>query len=261
MSPSGVQIFRNEAVFGRLAFRVPGSHDGAFESSLLGMEFLQLHKNPQSHNASPSLATFKLELDAAIMASPELSARLQYLNDSAHLLAAAAPETSRHLMSRHNSLLFDSNLDPSEAQKRKACGACGTIMILGWNGVLELKQPGRKNRRRHGGVSKTQRAVVYTCECCRRKTRHPFPAPRQKYNPGTKSSKPAPVSATASASSRTPQAKDVPTVSQSSNSSSKKRAKNRKQGSLQAILAKQKASEGASGSGFGLDLMDFMKNG
>lgn len=192
------------------------------------------------------------------MAPPELSARLQYLNDSAHLLSATAPETSRHLMSRHDSLLFDSSLDPPNTQKRKACGACGTIMILGWNGVLELKQPGRKNKRRQGKVSKPQRAVVYTCDCCGSKTRNSFPAPHQKYKPGTKSSKA--VSAAAAASSAT-LTKGNPGLGQSSNSNSKKRAKSRKQSSLQAILAKQKASEGASASGFGLNLMDFMKNG
>ncbi|TVY26178.1 hypothetical protein LHYA1_G005360 [Lachnellula hyalina] len=193
------------------------------------------------------------------MTSPELSARLQYLNDSAHLLAATAPETSRHLMSRHDSLLFDSNLDPPTTQKRKACGACGSIMILGWNGVLELKQPGRKNTRRQGKVSNPQRAVIYTCDCCGSKTRNYFPTPHQKYKPRTKPSKTVPILATASPG--TAQTKETPSLGQSSNSSSKKRAKSRKQGSLQAILAKQKASEGASASGFGLDLMDFMKNG
>ncbi|TVY49943.1 hypothetical protein LOCC1_G000472 [Lachnellula occidentalis] len=213
----------------------------------------------ESHNASLSLAIFTSELEAIIMAAPEVSARLRYLNDSAHLLAATAPETSRHLMSRHDSLLFDSNLNPPNTQKRKACGACGTIMILGWNGVLEIEQPGRKNKRRQGKVSNPQRAVVYTCNCCGSKTRNSFPTPPQKYKPGTKSSKTVPISATAS--SRTPQTKDTPSLGQSLNSNSKKRAKSRKQGSLQAILAKQKAAEGASASGFGLDLMDFMKNG
>ncbi|TVY18300.1 Uncharacterized protein LARI1_G004730 [Lachnellula arida] len=193
------------------------------------------------------------------MASPELSARLQYLNDSAHLLAATAPETSRHLMSRHDSLLFDSNLDPPNTQKRKACGACGTIMILGWNGVLELKQLGRKNKRRQGKVSNPPRAVVYKCDCCGSKTRKSLPTPLQKHKPGTKSSKA--VSVADAASSGTLQTKENPGLGQSSNANSKKRAKSRKQSSLQAILAKQKASEGASASGFGLDLMDFMKNG
>jgi hypothetical protein len=62
-------------------------------------------------------------------------------------------------------------------------------------------------------------------------------------------------------SSKALQQVEVSAPNQPSNSNSKKRAKSRKQGSLSAILAKQKASQGASGSGFGLDLMDFMNNG
>lgn len=197
----------------------------------------------------------KATLNAAIMATPELSARLRYLNDTAHLLAATAPETSRYLMSQHNSLLFDSNVELPEAQNDNACGACGSIMILGWNGSLEFKQLGRKNI----GVSTPRRRnAVYTCDSCGRKTRRYMPEPRQKVSSESKSAEATPVSATSS--SGPPQKEKAPALAQPASSNSKKRAKTRKQGSLQAILDKQKASQGASGSGFGLDLMDFMKN-
>jgi hypothetical protein len=44
------------------------------------------------------------------------------------------------------------------------------------------------------------------------------------------------------------------------NASSRKRAKIRKHGGLQALLAKSKeAGSHSSGGGFGLDLLDFMK--
>lgn len=189
------------------------------------------------------------------MASPELSARLRYLNDSAHLLATVAPETSRHLMLRHNSLLGDSNLETSEAQEGKACGACGTIIIIGWNGTLQTQRARNRNTR-HGEASKTGRIMLYKCDSCGRTTRHHVAVAPQ--NTRTKSITSKPVPSLAPAFSDTP-AKSA--TIQTSTSSSKKRAKSRKQGSLQAMLAKQKESQALPGSGFGLDLMDFMKNG
>jgi len=218
---------------------------------------LNLPEQPQLHNASPSPTSLTVELDAAIMASPELSARLRFLNDAAHLLATSAPETSRHLMSRQHLLLSDSNLDHVEDQKPRACWACGTIMILGWNGTFEDPRASRKSTLR--GKALKKKAMVYTCDCCSRKTRFPIPPPPKISRSKSASSKAMPVSA--STSSNKPQPVGSPASSQLSNPSSKKRAKSRKQGSLSAILAKQKASQGASGSGFGLDLMDFMNNG
>lgn len=192
------------------------------------------------------------------MASSELLTHLRYLNDAAHLLAASAPETSRHLMLRQNSLLLDSNLDRPESQQHKACGACGTIKILGWNGTLETDQTGRKGKRRREAV-RTEKFLVYTCDSCGRKTRHPVPAPPKISRPQPRSSRSIPISAPSS--SNTAQPSGAPGPAQTSNSNSKKRAKNRKQSSLSALLAKQKASQGGSGSGFGLDLMDFMNKG
>ncbi|TVY82057.1 Uncharacterized protein LSUE1_G005548 [Lachnellula suecica] len=189
------------------------------------------------------------------MASPELSARLRFLNDSAHLLVASAPETSRHLMSKHNYLLFDSYIDISDAQRRKACVACGTIMIMGWNGTLETQRTRRKGKRREE-ASQPAKVMVYKCESCGNKTRHPLPGPPRAIRSKATYSKAVPPSS----STATSLSKEPPAPTQSPNSSSKKRAKSRKQGSLQAILAKQKAQE-TTGSGFGLDLMDFMKKG
>ncbi|KAH6679256.1 hypothetical protein B0J14DRAFT_473362 [Halenospora varia] len=187
------------------------------------------------------------------MASHEVSARLRYLNESAYLLAATAPATSKHLMSRHNGLLFENTLDPSEEQRRTACGACGTIMILGWEGTLELQ-------RRQGKKGKSDvipRSLVYNCHCCSRKTRHPITiitaSPRGR--PKSISSRPE-LSPKVSHLTNTSSQKPSPAAN-SSNTNTKKRAK-RKQGGLSAILAKQKASQEVR-PGFGLDILDFIK--
>ncbi|KIN01277.1 hypothetical protein OIDMADRAFT_41876 [Oidiodendron maius Zn] len=163
------------------------------------------------------------------MASPELSARLRYLNDSAHLLATTAPATSRYLMSRCNTLMFERDIEQSDTQRRNICGACGTIMVLGWEGTMQLEsQRPRRRCNSQKAVPKTSKAVVYKCESCSRANSSPV------------------------------RASPVVNAPLSTNASSKKRAKARKQSGLEALLAKKKSSE-ATTTGFGLNLMDFMK--
>ncbi|KAH8684402.1 hypothetical protein BGZ60DRAFT_523623 [Tricladium varicosporioides] len=184
------------------------------------------------------------------MASKELSARLQYLNESSHLLAAIAPVTSKHLMACQNDLLFESNLDPSEDQRRAACRACGTIMILGWEGTVEVQ--GRQKRKGKSDV--IQGSLVYNCHCCGRKTRHPIITSSSRSRPKSISSKPE-ISPKASQPTNTFGLKPSLTADTAS-TNSKKRPK-RKYGGLSAILAKQKASQVQPG--FGLDILDFIK--
>ncbi|KAE9380341.1 hypothetical protein N431DRAFT_324423 [Stipitochalara longipes BDJ] len=163
------------------------------------------------------------------MSSSELPARLRFLNDSAHLLATAAPSTSRHLRSRCNALMSENELALSDAQKQDACGACGTIVIQGWEGTMHTEsQPSqRKKARLNGQAAKQTKTLTYQCKTCGRTTRFLLGTP-------------------SSATRRKP-----------ISSNSKKRAKARKRGSLEALLAAKKA--GPKVSGFGLDLMDFMK--
>ncbi|PMD35334.1 hypothetical protein L207DRAFT_436121 [Hyaloscypha variabilis F] len=165
------------------------------------------------------------------MSSLELSARLRFLNDSAHLLVTAAPSTSRHLRSRCNALMSENELAPSETNKRDACGGCGTIAILGWEGTMhtESQSSQQKKIRLNGQPAKQTKTMVYQCKTCGRKTRLPLGTP-------------------SSATRRKPI---------SSEPRFKKRAKARKRGGLEALLAARKPDSAASG--FGLDLMDFMK--
>lgn len=194
------------------------------------------------------------------MASTELSARLRYLNDSAHLLAITAPATSKYLMTSRNTLMFDRNIEQSEAQRRNVCGACGTIMVLGWDATMKMESQRRRRKKKSIDQSKdvqnTTKAMVYECESCSRVTRFPIalPKPRnkirlQRQTPSVGAGGTIPTQAKANPN---------PDIPLSTNASSKKRAKARKQSGLEAILAKKKSSE-ASSSGFGLNLMDFMK--
>ncbi len=210
------------------------------------------------------LATPRALSNAYTMSSPALSARLKYLNDSAHLLATTAPQTSAYLMSRCNNLMFDNDLDQTEGHRRHVCGACGNITVLGWTGTrLVEKLKTRKARRivtsKQDKLGKQRaKAIIYKCELCSRDTRQDINtiAPRS-LQAGTKALRVVLDVSTPSSNEETP---GKTASSAMSNASSRKRAKVRKLGGLQALLAKNKDTRGrGSGGGFGLDLLDLMK--
>ncbi|KAG0645889.1 hypothetical protein D0Z07_8053 [Hyphodiscus hymeniophilus] len=205
------------------------------------------------------------------MASPDLTARLRYLNDSAHLLAMTAPSTSKHLMSQCNALMFADGIDPPDSHKRKACGACGTIMVLGWDGKLEM-QPKRGRRGKSGtSVTDRARAMVYECGSCGRKTRFytstaqssvskhsSAPGLHMKHLTSSTQVSDASQSELFKPKSRSNTiATSISTSTLSGDSSKRKRTKSRKQSGLEAVLARQKATDSRGSSGF--DLLDFMK--
>ncbi|TGO15808.1 hypothetical protein BTUL_0035g00110 [Botrytis tulipae] len=194
------------------------------------------------------------------MADLELAARLRYLNESAHFLAKSAPTTSKYLVSQCNSLMFDHEIEQPDLSKRGSCSACGSIMMLGSEGKLEVKSQSLKQkpiRKRAKGASSVEKAMIYTCGSCNKMARHRLgPAPvasRSKHGAVQHGavSNPNPLPAQNLTTANT-------IGTPSTNASSKKRAKHRKLGGLGALLAKQKASQTGS-SGFGLDLMDLME--
>jgi RNase P subunit RPR2 len=188
------------------------------------------------------------------MADPDLVARLTFLDKAATLLLASVPETSRTLMSDHSTISFDNDANASNGQTQGACGACGTLIVLGHQGTLRFDklQSKKQKSKNTQQTSKQPNQIIYTCNTCGRFTQLTTSTrtkpPRQRHV--------------------TP--KDVvihaaqPTQPQTANSNQpnagvKKRSKSGKKGGLAAMLAKQKDSQ-ASSSGFGLNLMDFMKN-
>jgi ribonuclease MRP protein subunit SNM1 len=200
-----------------------------------------------------------IAFNEANMTSPEVSARLKFLNDSAHLLAITAPAVSRHVMSTYNALLSENNLEPTESHRRGTCGACGTIMILGQSAGLDhSRQLKRPDKGMHNATR--NKSIIYHCEFCNERTHHRIPTSLPRHKPRTKRvSELAPVNSTKTTSSSTKsQLLSRPVAPETSNNSSKKRAKTRKLGGLQALLAKQKVSQSIS-PGFGLDMSDFMK--
>ena len=195
------------------------------------------------------------------MASGAVSARLRYLSDSAHLLAGTAPATSAHLMSQCNGLMFDNDLEPSDAYRRKSCGACGNIMLPGISSKMhketrEIAKRKGKSDKRGSNPSLQARAIVYKCSFCQKNTRLPLPTTTSTaIRKSTKNHSHA-VSLKATSSVTPGNSASESSTPTSANASSKKRAKSRKHGGLQALLAKKNEPQS---SGFGLDLMDLMK--
>jgi RNase P subunit RPR2 len=202
------------------------------------------------------------------MANEVLAPSLDFLTDAAHLLARAAPETSAHLMTQRNALMFHNGMALSDAQRQHVCGSCGHIMIPGQESILKLeaektrrKRQSKSRIRKPGGAKPASKPTAtpagrlknWVCGKCERYTKIRLPpAPRmvRRVRPVTTAG-----SSTAKSSFKAaPSLVDPPKAS--ANASSKKRAKNRKQG-LQALL--QQSQSSSSKAGLGLSLTDFMK--
>lgn len=176
------------------------------------------------------------------MAVSELPGTIDFLTDAAHLLRTTAPETSAHLMSRRGQLLQQYGIAISDIQQQHTCGGCGLIMIPGQEATLRIDARRSVRKRTKGakaeaGVGSTPYHTPATegpcktfhCDNCQRDTKIPLPAP----GPAVRRKKVAQSKAKKVSSAPVEQPK------QTTNASSKKRAKSRKVG-LQALLSGQK---------------------
>ncbi|KAJ8125520.1 hypothetical protein O1611_g8118 [Lasiodiplodia mahajangana] len=211
------------------------------------------------------------------MATDHIPSTLSFLTDAAHLLAFASPETSAHLMSQRNSFMFNNDLDQPDVQRQRVCGCCGHIMIVGYGDLLGIDSSKIARRNKRKSSSSGQKAKerpprsgcrkTLTCEKCGRYTTINLPpparVPKRRLNQVLRAAPMAVGASEATASSsRSTSAPRAGALSSepaktTANASSKKRAKNRKQG-LQALL--QQTSNSKPQAGLGLSLADFMQN-
>ncbi|PKX95307.1 ribonuclease P Rpr2/Rpp21/SNM1 subunit [Aspergillus novofumigatus IBT 16806] len=189
--------------------------------------------------------------------------RLNFLKDSACMLDSLSLSTASHLLMVHNRILHDEFKPLTQRQLDFACGACGSIRKPERTKTIEIRK--RKAKSSSSSASKKASALgatVYKCLRCHRRTVKPAARPNITSKPDTTA---APVSTTQSTTSTT--AKSVSPAAQSGeadrssktadNASSKKRAKARKQGGLQALLASKQQSQSKSSQS--LDLFDFLQ--
>lgn len=191
----------------------------------------------------------------------EYSSQLAFLKDSAHSLLSQSPSTAAHLLAVHNQILHHQLKPLNQRQKDAFCGACGTIRNPESTRTFQIQ------KKRTSGPSSKEisdgRATVYKCLRCGRRTVKPLLRDPIRSNIPTSSpettSTPAfqPSSSTAEAPARSQRGPETAEQAKpgktAENASSKKRAKARKQGGLQALLASKQQSQSS------LDLFDFLQ--
>ena len=178
------------------------------------------------------------------------AARLSFLQTSARTLFLSSPSTSRHLLTQSTELAHSQNAH-FRTNPEDACAACGSLLLPGWSTSISLAPERSKTRRGACSVEKhihTKR-LVRKCSTCDRITKG-----KVAYRP--KHSK---IKATTAAASQTAVegiAVTKPASEKSNRTSSKKRAKARKdrQG-LQALLDRSLQNKSSPR----LDLMDLMQ--
>ena len=206
------------------------------------------------------------------MSRPASQSRLNHLEKSAYLLALEAPQTSAYLQAEYTRLLSEAGVHPSAARAGEVCGSCGTIMLPGLTAKI------RKGANTSGSSSSSEGEIAtarpsasvstgraHICCRCSAVTKYSIV---QKPNNTLRSVKGLPEASTKNkvASSSTVRCNDK-TLSRKEhgsttrNKSSKGRAKARKTGGLQAMLAKSKSHSAIAlqSVGFGMDLMDIVK--
>ncbi|KAL4882601.1 hypothetical protein BJY04DRAFT_37417 [Aspergillus karnatakaensis] len=177
----------------------------------------------------------------------EHTPRLNFLKVSASALSSSSPSTAAFLISAHNSILLEEQKPPNQRLHDSFCGACGSPRQSEWTKTTSIKTKSQKR----ATSSFADGASVHKCMRCRRRT----------FTPGRISSR-AISTAVPIARSQTSTATATPVLDQkpaskaTDNASSKKRAKARKQGGLQALLAAKQSQPKASQS---LDLFDFLQ--
>ncbi|RDW79042.1 ribonuclease P Rpr2/Rpp21/SNM1 subunit [Aspergillus mulundensis] len=173
--------------------------------------------------------------------------RLNFLKDSASSLSSMSPSTAAYLMSAHNAIFHEDHKPLNQRLHDSFCGACGCPRRSEHTKVASIKKSQKRVTPSPAKGLTADGATVYKCLRCGRRT----------VTPSRTLSKPAPpiipiVDSTA-AKAQPDQALASRTAE---NASSKKRAKARKQGGLQALLATKQSQAGPSKS---LDLFDFLQ--
>ena len=176
-----------------------------------------------------------------------IDARQEFLNRAADALAAS-PSTSSHLLALHTQLLHENSKALNTTQKKEYCGACGSLRKPQWTRVTDIKPKSIKAS--SASASSASVATVYKCLRCRERTvleSKKKTAPKSLRHAAAKASTRGPTLYQGETQAATDPTKSV------DNQNSKKRAKARKQGGLQALLASKKSAQPS------LDLFDFLQ--
>ena len=191
-----------------------------------------------------------------------LETKIKFLDAAAFHYSMIAPATSAHLMLQRN---FEAANNSVPVQRSGACRACGTTLISGSTSrtsiVHEPSTTTEVHSRKHGNDDSARKPIKFLrvdCLICRRYERKPLQGPSRPNVKKLSALKPGTLPSVGGFAAKEPL--DMPQSARvgTASASSKQRAKARKHGGLQAMLEKTKVSANSS-SGFGLDLLDLMK--
>ncbi|KAL4990117.1 hypothetical protein BDW68DRAFT_175273 [Aspergillus falconensis] len=178
----------------------------------------------------------------------EYTPRLNFLKDSSSSLSSTSPSTAAYLMSAHNAIFYEDHRPLNQRLHDSFCGGCGSPRRSEHTKVASVKK--KSQTRVSSSLAKgltADGASVYKCLRCRRRTVTPSRVPSRVAPPIV------PIVDPTAAKAQPDQFSASKTAE---NASSKKRAKARKQGGLQALLATKQSQSGPSKS---LDLFDFLQ--
>lgn len=183
-----------------------------------------------------------------------------FLSNAADLLRRHSPSTSAHLLASHTQILHEDSKPLNVRQQRHHCGACGSIRQ---SQVAQLTQVKPRGKSRATKSESSAGAKVYKCLRCHRRTVLPRKKTSSKLpsRTPTATASPAPSTTLSNTTSAKPPPQENPSSSAlepqpskaAENANSKKRAKARKQGGLQALLASKQRTQPS------LDLFDFLQ--
>lgn len=183
-----------------------------------------------------------------------------FLSQAAEWFQSSSPSTSAHLLNAHTQNLHEELKPLSIHQKKHHC-TCGTLRHSNSTRVtrVQSKKSGKLQTNSVGT------AVVYKCLSCKQRTVLPrkksvraskpsssLPIPTESCSAPTTTA-PSPAPSTPAETSAPESSTTNSTLKTADNASSKKRAKSRKQGGLQALLASKQKSQAS------LDLFDFLQ--
>lgn len=203
------------------------------------------------------------------MANAAAALRLKYLHEAAFTMSLRAPTTSAALGAQYNSTLFHSGFQLSRFRKHELCGACGIVLVPGSTcGITITRRRARtidrKIRGRESDAANTlkqrnsvTKTVVFTCQQCKRQTRHALRPAVKGSSIAVSSSLPSTSTAAVDTTFNMLATSSIPTTAREV--VSKKRPKGRKQSGLQAMLARSKV--GTPAPVRALNLTDFIKTG
>ena len=204
------------------------------------------------------------------MARSAIQSRLNYLESSAYLLALAGPQTSAFLQAEHTRLL-ENNKISSEDRAKEVCGTCSTIMLPGLTAKIRKEEDKIVFSRNKTDIQSTRASRripgrrAHVCFRCSSVTKYSIidkkcnALPSVKGLPELVDGRQTATTSDAQTCDQALKRKEYDSAVR--NKSSKSRARARKKDSLQEMLAKSKrnAANISQNTGFGFDLMDFMK--